>query len=647
MCALHVQAQERDEGSKEALYRNERIDTTMYYFDSKGRLDEEEGERRFRIMLERGEEVDYVEKYYVYTYIPAMNSSDTIKSGRSSTLFPTIFFIPGGSFTAIDTLRSSSVDLCLGKDLGELLNEEGYIAVILAKDNAYYTRTHIELDALFLNGGNGNGLPRSAKYRQYKLSLIAFMSIRGIITGKVNNAVDNYIDVDNMILSGNSAGGVLTLMYLFYDSNEIPAVFATGEGCPTSNWPSGFGPLCETNNAIRQNFWLGGSLPLPRMKGYLPMTAGIFIDYTPNLLLSNQMIDNDENLPALYFLHGTCDEIINEGVGPVPYKYRHLLSATDIRYSSNTPNDTSGKLNIIHGSEWLYEEVKNIIPSRYGRICGGGHVPHYRPKVDPTSASDINVTAGIWNACSIFGSDPINERHLLKDWISDFAAQVFNSNFFTGVEYLTPEITSSVCIDDPRQSTPIANLTVTNTSGLNYNATFSGGDNAIEYTWLISRCTNTPPLTSNSYFTTMSKTLNFLVGNRDCKVTVSVTAESECGINYSAAKSQQISSPCTCTTDALSRLGYAVEGEDLSEKGLRFKNFWLHGFGIKDERLNVAIYSSSGQLLLTKSVSLFDSNFELDLYPFFQQSMFPSGLYLISVSSRDTNAASQVFYHSK
>jgi hypothetical protein len=123
MFMLPLPAQEREPEEKEVIFKTSRIDTSVYYFSAEGRLDEKEGERRFELMLEKGVEEEFVQKFTTYTYIPVKLSADTLQGGRSSSVFPTIFFIPGGSFTDIDTIRSSSQDQCLGKDLEHLFRQ--------------------------------------------------------------------------------------------------------------------------------------------------------------------------------------------------------------------------------------------------------------------------------------------------------------------------------------------------------------------------------------------------------------------------------------------------------------------------------------------------------------------------------------------
>jgi hypothetical protein len=621
---------------EKAKFKTYRIDTSLYYFNINGQIrNVEEAEISYKKYIENPDKNEFVQKFKVLSYLT--ESNEIKESGRYSTVtYPTIFYLPGGGFLFIDVYNSTSMDFCSNKDLPTLLNEEGYNVIVLAEDDAYYVNPNDDLNRLMSNEPQLFPLftapSNQAKYKQYKLSLISFSSVRNIIIDKVNNASVLGIDTDKMLMAGNSSGGILALMYLFLDKNEIPATFAT-TNC-TGIWPPSTENVCSINSSVKNNYWNSSGLPLPPMKGYMVMTASLFKDYTPSLFSNNLMIPNT-NKPKLYLVHGTCDELINEDINWIPYKY--INGTNTIGYVDGTTNATNNKFNKGYGSNWIYNQVNGILPTKFDRVCGGGHKPHFKDKIN-LSSSDLKITTGIWNACSIT-SNPINNQHTFKNWISQFASEVLNNTFSAGIGTLEPEVYSKWCLNDVEGTSPLSQIAITSTGANSYTASFSGGDGAIEYDWLVSYCISGGATTNSSQINNV-KTISFTVAPNACRVAVSVVAKSECGYNKVSNYSFTRTSPCNCIISSSSRVGQNLS-LDIDEIGL--DENWLN-FSVNTEQIaKIQLFDISGRLVKNAEQVIPNGQSSFDYKNILKISDITEGIYILYVSTFSNSSSFKLF----
>jgi len=152
------------------------------------------------------------------------------------------------------------------------------------------------------------------------------------------------IDVDQIYLAGNSAGGIISLKTAFMGSDDVYS--SAGRGL--FNRRENLGSLDDSGNNLTDSF---------KIAGVVSMWGGV-----TNL----QMLNN--HIPTLLF-HGTADNVIpcTEGL---PFK--EAMGDRIYRFLSSF-----GK---IYGSEMIHDHLKSInVPVTYIPFENAGHDPQIEP----------------------------------------------------------------------------------------------------------------------------------------------------------------------------------------------------------------------------------------------------------------------------
>lgn len=447
-----------------------------------------------------------------------------------------------------------------------------------------------------------------------------------------------------MMMTGVSAGGYLTLMYMLMEESEIPTTVGSGTNC-SATWPNSFlslawGNVCSIPAFMREDFWLEGENRLPPMKGYMPMNSGV---------LFNDFLNEDAFLvnssPKLNLLHGTCDEIIFQGYGKIPYKcIRTNASPNVYGYTSTTGTDTA-KYNYSYGSAWVYSAVKNFVSTRYDQVCGGGHKPHCstisRPFTTPQSG-EADVYGGTWNVCNKDNpTSSIGTTHKLKEWIEDFADEVFTNSFTPGIASLIPELASQGCSTDVTNLSNITNITVTGTGGGGFTATTVGGLGAAEYEWGFQGCYSNGSGTGGQSGTSTLNTITIpAFAASICKLTVTVTAKNGCGGNKTYTKVTNYSGSCN-NCSASSKIVSPLN-EDMTETVLLLDR--QLEINVKNEKIAVLnLYSLDGVLLKEDDFQLLNGTNRLDIDKLYQPSIPLTGIYLLQVVGEGISSSFRIF----
>jgi acetyl esterase/lipase len=370
---------------------------------------------------ETGEAIQRIDVVHTYP-----GQSDGL---RTDEVLPTIFLLPGGGFTTLNTPPFLFPDSCTGKSIANHLADAGYNVFTLI----YYPTTGIFGTLLDFSVGHicGTGVLGRIKHEQERANLMSFWSLRKIVLDlTATSALQslNRIDIENMLMIGHSAGAILALDYLFLDQEEIPGKVCDG------NW------YCPVQDYFKTDFW-----PIPKMKGIMAMSGGSFYK---DVFFNNRDVLGDDAAPLL-LMHGTCDELIPEQTDYLPYKCKKEdLFSTDIDYVRNY-SDAGGKFNRFYGSGWMYEQLSGKMPVRYERVCAGGHLMHNplvnRPYTDSTAI--LAQLFGLWNACDMAEPDAqTNQSHAMVDKILGFAESIFSNSFESGIAGWEPEMPSQKCL---------------------------------------------------------------------------------------------------------------------------------------------------------------------------------------------------------
>jgi acetyl esterase/lipase len=383
---------------------------------------------------------------------------------RTSDLLPTIFLLPGGGFTTLNTPPFLFPDSCSGKSIAHHLADAGYNVFTLI----YYPTTGIFGTLLDFSVGHicGTGVLARVKYEQERANLMSFWSLRKIVldlTATTALQSQNRIDIENMLMIGHSAGAILALDYLFLDQEEIPDKVCNG------NW------YCPVQDYFKTDFW-----PIPKMKGIMAMSGGSFYK---DIFFNNQQVLGNGAAPLL-LMHGTCDELVPEQIDYLPYKCKKEdLFSTDIDYIRKYP-DAEAKFNRLYGSGWMYEQLSGKMPVRYERVCAGGHLMHNplvnRPYTDSTAI--LAQLFGLWNACDMAEPDAkMNDSHPMVDKMLSFAKSVFNNTFESGIVGWEPEMPSQKCLATDNPAPKVA--------GIYFDSCqfqLRGAEHALQYDWELS-----------------------------------------------------------------------------------------------------------------------------------------------------------------
>ncbi|HUH74311.1 MAG TPA: hypothetical protein VLZ75_07870 [Chitinophagales bacterium] len=356
------------------------------------------------------------------------------------TLKPTIFLLSGGGFTKLDNqaeLDPDNMNLAAHPNLklATKLANEGY--------NVFWIDYQID-------GANKNLINRlllvkpadsctslngtEAKARMEHASLKSFrdfrVKFRDIITDP-----DNYVDTNNVFISGISAGAVLTIYSVFLDVHEIPSSISfikCSGGSPTTIKTIGPSDPLRTEG-----------YPILKPKGIIPMAGASFYSniFTDNTANTNQV--------AVNFMHGTCDELIHQDTGRVSYKYfvvQWILP--DILYV-NVLDTVYNNLESFryprgYGSKYLYNLLK-ITHGKigFGQVIRGGHSP-LNPLVNVAGGWDVYQKGTL--------SSKYNTRDIVFDNISYFMKRAMSKPGYpawTNHAYsVFPDMPTDFCLTD-------------------------------------------------------------------------------------------------------------------------------------------------------------------------------------------------------
>ncbi|MCZ2392616.1 MAG: hypothetical protein LC105_01995 [Chitinophagales bacterium] len=333
----------------------------------------------YEITFENGKEIHHDEnvEWYtdaqIYSFIPKMmDENGNIMVSQS--LYPAIFLLSGGAFVQKDNqaeLNPSNNSLHDNLKLAKKLANAGYVVKWInygVETNAFHKLKILGLlinaNCSFLNGSE-------AKARLEHASLKSFRDFRLKFQQEINNA-NNYIDPNNVFVAGISAGAILAIYSVFLDQNEIPT------SIPYSNCDNDSQtPILTGANVISQGY------PMPNIKGIIPMAGGSLY----NNIFSNNTTNT--NNVAVNFMHGTCDELLNQNQGRVSYKF------TD---DSSCPYTFYYNTNIVslyphvYSSKYLYNLLTlNHNKIGFGQVINGGH------GVFGASLNPDNFCIGSWD----------------------------------------------------------------------------------------------------------------------------------------------------------------------------------------------------------------------------------------------------------
>ncbi|MCO5230344.1 MAG: hypothetical protein M9958_04215 [Chitinophagales bacterium] len=365
-----------------------------------------------------------------------MSDGDTVK--------PTIFLLSGGGFTSLDNQAelnpdNGNLDAHPNLKLATKLANEGYNVfwIDYALENTY--KTLID-KLLFIKPADSctalNGT--EAKARMEHASLKSFRDFRVKFKAIINDP-DNYVDTNNVFISGISARAVLTIYSVFLDGSEIPSSISfvkCSGGSPTTI------VTIDANHALRKDGY-----PMPKIKGIIPMSGASFYDtiFTNNTTVTNQV--------AMNFMHGTCDELINQDTGRVSYKFlviewvwfindwypKFPFNVLDTVYNTHeTFRYPRG-----YGSKHLYNLLRTTHNKvGFGQVIRGGHSP---------LNSTVNGAGG-WDVYQKgTPSSKYNPRDIVFDNISLFMKRVMGEADppWTNHAYsVFPDIPTEFCLTD-------------------------------------------------------------------------------------------------------------------------------------------------------------------------------------------------------
>ena len=401
-----------------------------------------------------------------------MSGGDTVK--------PTIFLLSGGGFTKLDNqeeLNPDNTNLASHPNLKlatKLANEDYNVFWInYSVDNANKTL----IDKLLLiepvnscTAHNGT----EAKARMEHASLKSFRDFRVKFRDIIIDP-DNYVDTNNVFIAGISAGAVLTIYSVFLDGNEIPSSISfvkCSGGSPTTIATIGPSAPLRTEG-----------YPVLKPKGIIPMAGASFYNniFTNNTTATNQV--------AVNFMHGTCDEIINQDTGRVSYKFLVIewfindwipklpLVVTDTVYNTLDANRYPRG----YGSKYLYNLLKSSHSKiGFGQVIRGGHSP-LNPLVNGVGGWDVYQKGT--------PSSKYNPRDIVFDNISYFMKRAMGNQGYpawTNHAYsVFPDIPTTLCLTDDQTLIAPPIITVDSVCGT-VSATVSNPPAWATFSWTVS-----------------------------------------------------------------------------------------------------------------------------------------------------------------
>ncbi|MBK9633495.1 MAG: T9SS type A sorting domain-containing protein [Bacteroidetes bacterium] len=418
----------------------------------------------------------------VIQYTPIIkDKGERLLDGLLPPKLPTIFIVPGGGFflpwIISEPLVTNGDDCTSG--LPALLTQNGYKVIVF---HYFVNENDPPLLRMFDIDVNIFGVPLqfpirnqiitpqvADKYRFEQASIRSFWSFRKVMrTDYLNKADTLGIDTTKMIIAAHSAGAILALYNTFLNSAEIPTDLCGG---------------LYANCAI-QSAWRTDYFNLPKFRGVMAMAGASKFDN----IFDNDFASINAAGTKLLLMHGTCDELLNEHGGKVPWRnnmperdlYAHAFSLPD-RYTQ------------MIGSASIFKKLAGKITVRFEEGCEAGHdltkQASYLDYGDPLQDA---LNHGTWNFCDQSNTLPsnINTNHFVYNKILDFANRVlFNSPsaFTSAFTRFDPELPYFECPDTTTICTPTNILYTFNNADCNKRILqLQGGaclDKAILYFW--------------------------------------------------------------------------------------------------------------------------------------------------------------------
>lgn len=425
-----------------------------------------------------GSYIDWYNDITIYTYTPLGNTIP-----RNST----VFLLPGGAFIKLTESDNMDPDASMpaAHSLAKKLVESGY-TVRIVKYQLASGRKRTLIDDMVINGlswplnPNDPVLFGECKATLEEASYLAFRDFRRILRDSYNNSATLAIDTNRVIITGISAGAVLTYYAGFLETSEIPSSIPYTNFDP--NWPlPGYDTVQGTisiPNEVRTEYY-----PIPKVAGLMPMSGCVL-----NKSILNNQTPVNSNSFALYMLHGTCDELIHQDTGRIPFKF--LTGAYNNRDINAYPFG--------YGSAAIFNALKGKMRVRIDQVCRGGHGV-------VTVKGDGPGFFGAWDVYDTVNFrkiDPPNTTDPVFDRIRYFHSGLFpvagiSQPFTAGSPVIgfTPEQTTGACLKDSTIIRPMTSLSV---SGAAISGAFvyqdsvkinGGGQRALIYRWKLGNLT--------------------------------------------------------------------------------------------------------------------------------------------------------------
>ncbi|MCO5232974.1 MAG: T9SS type A sorting domain-containing protein [Chitinophagales bacterium] len=375
-------------------------------------------------------EINWKSKIEVTSYLPIDDKNSHNKS-TTVDLRPTIFLLSGGAFKNLDNEIELNPENNVIDDSLKLSNKLAKLGfnVFWIKYETASQENASKIDKLFdpksENCFYTSGSESKALF-EYS-SLVAFRDIRLKIKEILNNS-EYQIDTNNVFISGISAGAFLSLYYLFLDKEEIPNNISYYKCNDTTEL------LIEVPNEVRSE-----GFPLPKVKGIFAIAGGSLYE---NIFL-NKTVETSK--VALGFMHGTCDEVISQNEGRLPYKYFSAIPLS-IEYNQSDIE----RFPYAYGSKYIFDKIKKTHHQvSFGQVINGGH-----EVIAPTPTA-VDLVGG-WDQYTTNNSTSIlNQRDIVFDELSYFIKSTIGT-FDIETRLLNnysvfPDNTTSLCLDDDLQ----------------------------------------------------------------------------------------------------------------------------------------------------------------------------------------------------
>lgn len=408
------------------------------------------------------------------------------RGGRASGGKKTIFLLPGGGFIKLDNIMNLDTNASLASNLSlaKKLAAEDFNVILVH----YETATGIDaskIGSLFFDSAAVLIIPeppfivlastlmnnQEAKARMEEHSLKSFHDWRKIIRNKYDSAAYYNIDTQQVFVSGISAGAFLTIYGLYLDSTEIPVQI---EYKTAANADS----IINISHSIRTQYY-----PFPKIAGIIPMSGGTFYK---DIFTNNASILGENGTPV-YFMHGTCDELINQDSGRVSFKFVKQDNPQNFIYNIRD----NRKYPKVYGSTTMFNILKNTgTKTGYGQVCNGGHGIFINQSVNES----LNYYPGGWDYYNVNNpSNPLNSTDPVFENIMYFTNSVLGNGdpWETHVKAITPEKYTKGCLSDPQDVGTIGGVETYGYSlcGLGYVQDSirisSGGERGLLYLWKI------------------------------------------------------------------------------------------------------------------------------------------------------------------